>query len=96
MEIVVGIVLGVIGISNIIVKRSLMGAISGVYLTFLGAAVTILVGGFAKDALQSAHAVGVIVILSGVVLLLVGCAGAMRAFYLRKNISMDGLRKLKN
>ena len=91
-----GVILGMIGLVNILTRPTLLGVFQGGYFLFLGAALSVVTSAFHGSTSAKSHSVAIFILLSAVVFLSLGCAASIRAFYLRRNISMDEIRKLKN
>ncbi|MGK5089847.1 NADH-quinone oxidoreductase subunit K [Bdellovibrionota bacterium FG-2] len=88
-------IIGGIGLACIIFRKTLLGVLIGVQLLILGAVAAVVMAGIVSGRQVSGHVSGVLIFLSGVALVALGFALAIRMFYLRRRISMSELRTLR-
>ncbi|HTL13287.1 MAG TPA: NADH-quinone oxidoreductase subunit K [Bdellovibrionota bacterium] len=86
---------GFLGLLNLLVRRSLLGAIIGVNLMMMGAASAFVVSGVVTGRAVDGHIYAIFVIASGAAQLVVGYTLAVRLFYLRRDVGLSGLRSMR-
>ena len=91
-----GIALGGLGLVSLLCRRSLMGALIGIYLSTLGSTVLLVWVGASSGHLVQGVVFGLFVLFCGIAQVAVGCTLALRLFYLRQDIEIDTLKRLKH
>jgi NADH:ubiquinone oxidoreductase subunit K len=94
MSIVAGLI-GGLGLICILSKRTILGLLIGMQLLVLGSSLMFVMGGLQSDQPIQGHVFGLFITLGSMAQLGVGFSLALRLFYLRKRISLDELRTLK-
>lgn len=91
-----GIALGGLGLVSLLCRRSLVGALIGIYLSTLGSAVLLVWVGRMSGGLSQGVVFGLFVLFCGIAQVAVGCSLALRLFYLRQDVEMDTLKRLRH
>jgi NADH:ubiquinone oxidoreductase subunit K len=94
MMLVAGLI-GGLGLICMISRRTLLGMMVGIQLLVLGSTMMFVLAGILSGARVEGHLFGLFIALGGVAQLAGGYALAIRLFYLKKQVSMDELRVLK-
>lgn len=94
MMLVAGIV-GALGLTCMIARRTLLGLMVGVQLLVLGSTMMFVLAGISSGERVQGHLFGMFIALGGVAQLAGGYAIAIRLFYLKNRTKMDELRALK-
>ncbi len=94
MIIVAGMI-GGLGLVCMLSKRTILGLLIGMQLLILGSTMMFVIGGVASDRAIQVHIFGLFITLGGIAQLGVGYSLALRLFYLKKKISLDELRVLR-
>ena len=94
MMLVAGVI-GGLGLVCMISRRTVLGLLIGVQLLILGSTMIFVLAGISAGLHIQGHIFGFFITLGGVAQLVVGYALAVRLFFLKKSISMDELRALK-
>ena len=95
--ILVAAVLAGIGLACTIYRRTLLGLILGLQILVISVTlVFILAGAQAQATTLHGQIAGLVVMLTGLVLCVAGCALSVRLFYLRQRASLDDVRALKH
>jgi len=94
MMLVAGLI-GGLGLVCMISRKSLLGLLIGVQLLILGSTMMFVLAGVSSGQRIQGHLFGLFITLGGVAQLVVGYSLAIRLFFLKKTISMDELRALK-
>ena len=87
---------GACGLISLLSKRTLMGALTGVQLLFLGTAMMFVSSGGHENMGVEAHVFAILITFVGVSFLVTGYALAVRLYYLKKRIYLSDLRQLKH
>ena len=88
-------IIGGMGIACMIVRKTLLGVLIGIQLLIIGSIMMFVVAGLLAGNPMKGHIFGLFITLAGMAQLVAGCALAIRMFFLKKTISMDELRTLK-
>lgn len=94
--ILIGIFLGILGVICILSKRTLLGVLIGAQLLSLGTTSSFVLGGIGTQDVVRGHIFGIFIVMSGIAVLVVGYALAIRLFYLKKKAGMESLHNLRN
>jgi NADH:ubiquinone oxidoreductase subunit K len=86
---------GGLGLACMIFRKTLLGILIGVQLLILGSTLMFVLAGITSGLAIKGHIFGLFITLAGLAQLVVGYALAIRLFFLKKSISMDELRTLK-
>ena len=87
--------IGGMGLVCMISRKTLLGLLIGIQLLVLGSTMMFVVAGVSSGFRIQGHIFGLFINLGGIAQLVVGFALAIRLFFLKKGISMDELRTLK-
>lgn len=87
--------MGGLGLICMISRRTLLGLLIGVQLLIAGSTMMFVLAGISSGMRIQGYVFGLFIILGGVAQLVVGYALAIRLFFLKKKISLDELRALK-
>lgn len=87
--------MGGLGISCMVFRKTLLGLLIGVQLLVLGSTMMFVLAGISSGSPDKGHIFGLFITLGGLAQLVVGFTLAIRLFFLKKSISMDELRTLK-
>jgi NADH:ubiquinone oxidoreductase subunit K len=93
--IVVAGIIGGLGLVCILSKKTVLGLLIGMQLLILGSTLMFVVGGVGFDRAIQGHIFGLFITLGGITQLGIGYSLALRLFYLKKKISLDELRALR-
>lgn len=97
MMMLVSAVLGGLGILCVVSRRTLLGVMIGLQLLLMGATTAFVTAGALSDDGVRGHLFGLFILLSGVALLVVGYALAIRFSLLKSGtVRMDRLEQLKH
>ena len=88
--------LGGLGLTCMLYRRTVLGVLIGIQLLTMGATLLFVLSGSFSGPPIEGHISGLFVCLSGVALLVVGYALAVRLFYLRKQAGMSEVKALKH
>jgi NADH:ubiquinone oxidoreductase subunit K len=88
-------VLGGIGLTCALTRRTLLGVLIGLQLMILGASTAFVIAGVGSGAPVKGQVFAFVLSVGALSQLVVGFALAVRLFYLRKRVGMDELRTLK-
>ena len=88
-------IIGGMGIACMIVRKILLGVLIGIQLLILGSTMMFVLAGLLAGFPMKGHIFGLFITLAGMAQLVAGYALAIRMFFLKKSISMDELRALK-
>ena len=88
-------IIGGMGIACMIVRKTLLGVLIGIQLLILGSTMMFVIAGLLAGLPMKGHIFGLFITLAGMAQLVAGYALAIRMFFLKKSISMDELRALK-
>lgn len=91
-----GIALGGLGLVSILCRRSLMGALIGIYLSSLGSSMLFVWVGVTSGSAVRGFVFALFIFLCGIAQVAVGCSLALRLFYLRQDIEIDTLKSLRH
>lgn len=94
--IIISVAIGALGLTCLLLKRSLVGIFIGLQLLILGATSAFVLAGVLSGKPEEGHLFGFFIMLQGVGQLIVGYGLAVRLFYLKRQVQMDSLRSLKN
>jgi NADH:ubiquinone oxidoreductase subunit K len=94
MMLVAGLI-GGLGLICMISRKTLLGLLIGVQLLILGSTMMFVLAGVSSGMRIQGHLFGLFITLGGIAQLVVGYSLAIRLFFLKKTISMDELRALK-
>jgi NADH:ubiquinone oxidoreductase subunit K len=87
--------IGGLGLICMISRKTLLGLLIGVQLLILGSTMMFVLAGVSSGMRIQGHLFGLFITLGGIAQLVVGYSLAIRLFFLKKTISMDELRALK-
>ncbi len=87
--------MGGLGLACMVYRKTLLGVLIGVQILVLGSTLMLILAGISSGLTVKGHIFGLFVTLGGLAQLVVGFALAIRLFFLKKSISMDELRTLK-
>jgi NADH:ubiquinone oxidoreductase subunit K len=87
--------MGGTGLACMIFRRSILGLLIGVQILVMGSTLMLVSAGVLSGQPHQGHIFGVFIILGGVTQVVAGYVLAIRLFYLKRNISMDEVRTLK-
>ena len=94
MMLVAGLI-GGLGLVCMISRKSLLGLLIGVQLLVLGSTMIFVMAGLNSGLRIQGHILGLFITLGGIAQLVVGYSLAIRMFFLKRKISLDELRALK-
>jgi NADH:ubiquinone oxidoreductase subunit K len=94
MMLVVAGIIGGLGLACMTSRRSVLGFMIGVQLLILGSTMVFVLAGMSAGKAQG-QVFGLFIALGGIAQLVIGYALSVRLFYLKKQVSMDELRTLK-
>lgn len=94
MMVVAGLI-GSLGLVCMISRQTMLGLLIGIQLLVLGSGMMFVLAGGASGLPIQGHIFGLFITLGGVAQLVVGYALAIRLFFIKKGISMDELRTLR-
>jgi NADH:ubiquinone oxidoreductase subunit K len=87
--------IGGLGLVCMISRKTVLGLLIGIQLLILGSTMMFVLAGISAGMRVEGHIFGLFITLGGMAQLVVGYALAIRLFFLKKRISMDELRALK-
>ena len=94
MMILAGII-GAFGLICMISKRTLLGLLIGIHLLILGSSMMFVLAGLNTGLAIQGYLFGLFILLGGIAQVVVGYALSIRLFFVKKRISLDDLRMLK-
>ena len=94
MMILAGII-GAFGLICMVSRRTLLGLLIGIHLLILGSSMMFVLAGLNTGLAVEGHLFGLFILLGGIAQVVVGYALAIRLFFIKKRISLDDLRMLK-
>lgn len=87
--------IGGLGLVCMFCKKTVLGLLIGMQLLILGSSLIFVAGGASPGQTIQGHIFGLFITLVGITQLGIGYSLALRLFFLRKRISLDELRALK-
>jgi NADH:ubiquinone oxidoreductase subunit K len=87
--------IGGFGLVCMITRGSLLGLLIGIQLLVMGSTMLFVLAGIATGSPIPGDVFGFFITLGGVAQLVAGYAFAVRFFFLKKSVSMDDLKALK-
>ena len=94
MMLIAGLI-GGLGLVSMISKRTLLGLLIGMQLLVLGSTMMFVLAGASSQQPVHGYVFGIFITLGGIAQLAVGYSLAVRLFFLKKRISLEELRTLK-
>jgi hypothetical protein len=94
MMLVAGLI-GGLGFVCMISRKSMLGLLVGVQLLIIGSTMIFVIAGLHSGLRIQGHVFGLFIALGGIAQLVVGYSLAIRLFFLKRRISLDDLRALK-